>query len=66
MEIFLVPKYNTRNKKDLYVQKLKLERTKKSFLYTGPKVWNSILQLIKDTESIVPGEPEKVPTFENS
>ena len=35
-------KYNTRNMKDLHVQKLKLEHTKKSFLYTCPKAWNSI------------------------
>ena len=36
-------KYNTRNMKDY----------KKSFLYTGPKAWNSIPQLIRDTESVV-------------
>ena len=46
-------KYNTRNMKDLHVQKLKLEHTKKSFLYTGPKAWNSIPQHIRDTESVV-------------
>ena len=46
-------KYNTRNMKDLHVQKLKLEHTKKSFLYTGPKAWNSIPQLIRDTGSVV-------------
>ena len=46
-------KYNTRNMKDLHVQKLELEHTKKSFLYTGPKAWNSIPQLIRDTESVV-------------
>ena len=46
-------KYNTRNMKDLHVQKLKLEHTKKSFFYTGPKAWNSIPQLIRDTESVV-------------
>ena len=46
-------KYNTRNMKDLHVQKLKLEHTKKSFLYTGPKAWNSIPQLIRDIESVV-------------
>ena len=46
-------KYKTRNMKDLHVQKLKLEHTKKSFLYTGPKAWNSIPQLIRDTESVV-------------
>ena len=46
-------KYNTRNMKDLHVQKLILEHKKKSFLYTGPKAWNSIPQLIRDTESVV-------------
>ena len=46
-------KYNTRNMKDLHVQNLKLEHTKKSFLYTGPKAWNSIPQLIRDIESVV-------------
>ena len=48
-----ISKYNTRNSKDLHVQKLKLEHTKRSFLYTGPKAWNSIPQPIRDTESIV-------------
>ena len=32
--------------------KLKLEHTKKSFLYTGPQAWNIIPHLIRDTESI--------------
>ena len=32
-----LPKYNTRNMKDLHVQKLKLEQMKKSFLYIGRK-----------------------------
>ena len=45
-------KYKTRNMKDLHVQKPKLEHTKKSFLYTGPKAWNSIPRLIRDTESV--------------
>ena len=43
-------KYNTRNMKDLHVQKLRLEHTKKIFLDTGPKAWNGIPQLIRDTE----------------
>ena len=53
IEMSALSKYNTRNMKDLHVQKLKLEHTKKSFLYTGPKAWNSIPQLIRDTESVV-------------
>ena len=39
--------------KDLRVQKLKLEHTKKSFLYTSSKAWNSIPQLIRDSECVV-------------
>ena len=46
-------KYNTRNMNDLHVQKVKLEHMAKKFLYTGPKAWNSIPQLIRDTESVV-------------
>ena len=53
MERSAISKYNTRNSKDLHVQKLKLEHTKRSFLYTGPKAWNSIPQPIRDTETIV-------------
>ena len=53
IERFALSKYNTRNMKDLHVQKPKLEHTKKSFLYTGPKAWNSIPQLIRDIESVV-------------
>ena len=53
IERFALSKYITRNMKDLHVQKLKLEHTKKSFLYTGPQAWNSIPQLIRDTESVV-------------
>ena len=45
-------KYNTRNMRDLDVQKLKLEHTKKSIFFTGPKAWNSITQVIRDTESV--------------
>ena len=32
--------YNTRNMKNLHVQKLILEHTKRSFLYTAPNTWN--------------------------
>ena len=46
-------KCDKRNKKDLHVQKLKLERAKKSCLYPGPKAWNYIPKLIRDTESTV-------------
>ena len=35
-------KYKTRNMKNLHVQKLKLEHTRGSFLYTAPNTWNSI------------------------
>ena len=49
-----VSKYNTRKMKDLHVQKLELEHTKKLFLYTGrPKARSSIPQLMRDTESVV-------------
>ena len=43
---------NTRNMKNLHVQKLKLEHTKKSFLYTAPNAWNTIPQAIRNTETI--------------
>ena len=45
--------YNTRNMKNLHVQKLKLEHTKKSFSYTTPKAWNIIPQAIRNAETIV-------------
>ena len=32
-----IAKYNTKNMKDLYLQKLEIEHTRKSFLYTDPK-----------------------------
>ena len=38
--------------KNLHVQKLKLEHTKKSFLYTAPTAWNSIPQAIRNAETI--------------
>ena len=38
--------------KGLRVQKLKLEHTKRSFLYTAPNTWNSIPQPIRDAETI--------------
>ena len=49
----VISKYNTRNSMDLRVQRLKLEHNKKRFLYKCPKVWDSIPQPIRDTESIV-------------
>ena len=45
--------YNTRNIKKLHVQKLKLEHTKNSFLYTAPNAWNSFPQAIRNAEAIV-------------
>ena len=36
IEMSVISKYNTRNRRDLHVQKLKLEYTKRGFLYTGP------------------------------
>ena len=42
----------TRNMKNLHVQKLKLEHTKRSFLYTAPNTWNSIPQAIRTAETI--------------
>ena len=53
MERSVISKYNTRNRSDLHVQKLKLEYTKRGFLYTGPIAWNNIPQSIRDTDSIV-------------
>ena len=44
-------KYSTRNMKDL--QKPKLAHTKKVFCKLVLKAWNSIPQLIRDTESVV-------------
>ena len=44
--------YKTRNMKNLHVQKLKLEHTKRSFLYTDPNTWNSIPQDIRNAETI--------------
>ena len=44
--------YKTTNMKNLHVQKLKLEHTKRSFLYTAPNPWNSIPQAIRNAETI--------------
>ena len=48
MERSAVSKYDTRNKKDLHIQKLKLEHTKRGFLCTDPLAWNNIPQSIRD------------------
>ena len=53
IERSVISKYDTRNRRDLHVQKLKLEYTKRGFLYTGPIAWNNIPQSIRDTDSIV-------------
>ena len=53
IERSVISKYNTRNRRDLHVQKLTLEYTKRGFLYTGPIAWNNIPQPIRDTDSIV-------------
>ena len=44
--------HKTRNMKNLHIQKIKLEHTKRSFLYTAPNTWNSIPQAIGNAESI--------------
>ena len=49
----VISKYNTRNRRDLHVQKLKFEYTKRGFLYTSPIAWNNIPLSIRDTDSIV-------------
>ena len=36
IERSVISKYNTRNRRDLHVQKLTSEYTKRGFLYTGP------------------------------
>ena len=48
-----ISKYNTRNKRDLHLQRPSLECVKKSFFYTGARAWNSIPQSIKDARSVV-------------
>ena len=53
IERSVISKHNTRNRRDLHVQKLTLEYTKRDFLYTGPIAWNNIPQSIRDTDSIV-------------
>ena len=50
--------YNTRNMKNLHVQKLKLEHTKRSCLYTAPNAWNRIPQAIRNGETIARFEKE--------
>ena len=42
----------TRNMNSLHIQKLKLEHSKNSFLYTGPNAWNSISQAVRNAETI--------------
>ena len=44
--------YNTRNMKDLHVQKLKLEQTKSSFSYTAPSALTSISKTTRNAETI--------------
>ena len=44
--------YNTRNMKILYVQKSKLENTRRSLLYTAPNTWNSIPHATRNAETI--------------
>ena len=53
MERSAISKYNTRNRKDLHVQELVLEHSKRGFWYTGPISWNNISQPNRDTDSIV-------------
>ena len=53
IERSVISKYNTRNRRDRHVQKLKLEYTKRGFMYTGTIAWNNIPQSIRDTDSIV-------------
>ena len=43
---------NTRNMKNLHVQKLKLDHAKRSILYTAPKAWSSIPHAIGNAEAI--------------
>ena len=47
-----VSKYETRKSDDLRVPRTRLEITKKSFSYTGAKVWNKIPNNIKNVESV--------------
>ena len=46
-------KYKTRNMRDLHFQRPNIECVKKSFYYTGARVWNSIPQPSKDARSII-------------
>ena len=64
IERSVISKYNTRNRKDLHVQKLTLEYTKRGFLYTCPIAWNNIPQPIRDTDSIVRFKKTKISPFE--
>ena len=64
IERSVISKYNTRNRRDFHVQKLKLEYTKRGFLYTGPIAWNNISQSIRDTDSIVRFKKTKISPFE--
>ena len=50
--------YNTRNMRSLHLEKLKLEHTKNSLLYTAPNAWNSIPQAIRNAETIARFEKE--------
>ena len=47
-EISALSNYNTSNMKNVHVQKLRLELTKRIFLYTAPNAWNSISQSSRD------------------
>ena len=47
-----ISKYNTRNKTDLQISKLKLDFSKKSFNYTGLKTWKSVPTHIRETGTL--------------
>ena len=64
IERSVISKYNTRNRRDRHVQKLKLEYTKRGFLYTGPIAWNNIPKSIRDTDSIVRFKKTNISPFE--
>jgi len=52
LEISALSKYKTRNMKNLHEQKVKLEHTRRSFLYTDPNARNGIPKPIRDAEII--------------
>ena len=51
-EISSISKYDTRNKTGIQIPRLNLDFSRKSFNYTGLKIWNSIPTYIRESDTL--------------